>query len=141
MIRTKKVPESVEPEFNPIVTCMQSRGIHSDLFLAFCKWIESADTEILENEVMVASAKHKYAGSLDAVGRKDGKLIVLDWKTSNSIKSTYALQVAAYAKAYEETSGNRIDEGESLLITLFWISRVMLVCLYVCLWCVMPMTM
>src|SRR5688500_535091 len=34
--------------------------------------------------------------------RRDGQLVIFDWKTSNSLYAQYALQVAAYAKAFEE---------------------------------------
>jgi hypothetical protein len=30
------------------------------------------------------------------------KIVVLDWKTSNAFHSEYAMQIAAYTKAYEE---------------------------------------
>ena len=36
---------------------------------------------------MVASELFGYAGEVDAIGRsKDGSLVVLDWKTSNSFQ-------------------------------------------------------
>jgi hypothetical protein len=43
----------------------------------------------------------------------DGKdaLVVMDWKTSNKLYPEYALQIAAYARAYEELFGQKIDEG------------------------------
>lgn len=56
-----------------------------------------------------------FAGTLDAIGKMkiDGKdaLVVMDWKTSNKLYPEYALQIAAYAKAYEELFGQKIDEG------------------------------
>lgn len=45
-------------------------------------------------------------GTIDAVAkvkiRGEEKIVVLDWKTSNSLHNEYAMQIAAYAKAYEE---------------------------------------
>jgi hypothetical protein len=35
----------------------------------------------------------------------------MDWKTSNSMHLEYALQVSAYAKAYEEMTGQSVTEG------------------------------
>lgn len=38
-------------------------------------------------------------------------LAVLDWKTSNYISNEHALQVTAYAKAYEELYQTKVSEG------------------------------
>ena len=65
----------------------------------------------IENEITVYSKTHRYAGTIDAVAEIEGKLIVLDWKTSNQIHNEHALQVAAYAKAYEEMTGKKVDEA------------------------------
>lgn len=52
-------------------------------------------------DTVVYSRTYRYAGAADCLGRRmtDGKLIVLDFKTSNAIHSSYALQLAAYAQA------------------------------------------
>ena len=57
------------------------------------------------------SAKYGYAGAMDAVAYHEGRLVALDWKTSNGIYSEYALQVAAYAKALEEMTGEEVHEA------------------------------
>jgi hypothetical protein len=56
------------------------------------------------NEVVVWSHRHRFAGTIDAVGaRKDGgALVALDWKTSNAVRESYALQLAAYVIAWNE---------------------------------------
>lgn len=62
--------------------------------------------------MVVYSHEHQYAGAVDAVARFDGKIIVMDWKTGNQIHQEYALQVAAYAKAYEEMHpGQKVNQG------------------------------
>lgn len=38
-------------------------------------------------------------------------LVIFDWKTSKSINNEHALQVSAYAKAYEELYGKKVEEG------------------------------
>lgn len=54
-------------------------------------------------------------GSADAVARVfirgEPKTIVLDWKTSNSLRNHYALQIAAYSKLYEENFNEAIYAG------------------------------
>jgi len=48
------------------------------------------------------SKEHEYAGTVDYYGGVDGKLSVLDFKTSTGIYSSYPLQATAYAQAKEE---------------------------------------
>lgn len=58
------------------------------------------------------SMRYRYAGEIDAIGRgPGGELVVLDWKTSNAIKDTYAMQLAAYAHALEEMEGEKVQQG------------------------------
>lgn len=59
------------------------------------------------------SSELKYAGALDALARKISTrgLVILDWKTSNTFSQDYAYQVAAYAKALEEMTGEPVEEG------------------------------
>lgn len=64
-----------------------------------------------ELEAYLESQQHGYYGTCDAIGELDGKLFVLDWKTSKQIDDTYGLQLAAYAAAYKETTGTEITEG------------------------------
>tara|TARA_Y100000310_G_scaffold344943_1_gene460661 strand:- start:4428 stop:5186 length:759 start_codon:yes stop_codon:yes gene_type:complete len=73
----------------------------------FVLWYNNSNIATLEfSEVMVYSAKYRYAGTVDAVGRtKDGQLILLDWKTSNGLYKETALQLAAYCQAYCEMNG------------------------------------
>lgn len=69
----------------------------------------------MHTELGVYSDVHKYAGTIDAVANINlgGKkaLVVLDWKTSNFITNEHALQITAYAKAYEELYGDKVSEG------------------------------
>lgn len=78
---------------------------------AFFDWFQGSGFQLVMGDTRVASLKDKFGGSLDALGWKDGRYILLDWKTSNGIYDEYALQVAAYAQAFEETFGVRIGEA------------------------------
>jgi hypothetical protein len=52
---------------------------------------------------------------VDAIGRNaKGKIVLLDWKTSNAIYQDYLIQLAAYALLLEECSDYR-PEGFHLL--------------------------
>lgn len=78
-------------------------------------WVKGTQLEIIDCEVPVLSEAHRYGGTLDFIGRLNGKLVLGDFKTSGAVYPEYLMQVAAYAKAYEETSGNKIDGGYHVL--------------------------
>jgi hypothetical protein len=60
--------------------------------------------EVRHTEVSLASEKHKFGGTLDAIGIVNGSngLALIDWKTSNSIYPDYLYQLAAYQLLWEE---------------------------------------
>lgn len=78
----------------------------------FKQFFEDCKPEIIENEKIIFSKKHGFAGTLDFVGRitlpatKNRKakkmLVLLDYKTGKGIYPEYELQVAAYLMAYKE---------------------------------------
>jgi len=72
---------------------------------AFKDWWKGSGIELVMGDTKVASRVHGYGGSLDALGRRNGRFVILDWKTSSGIYPEYALQVAAYAQAFAETFG------------------------------------
>lgn len=84
-------------------------------YSAFEFWCKGTQLEILECEVPVLSETHRYGGTLDFIGRLNGRLVLGDFKTSGGVYPEYLIQLAAYAKAYEECKGLRIDGGYHLL--------------------------
>jgi hypothetical protein len=79
---------------------------------SFSAWEVEANLSIEKTERMVYSRTYGYAGTLDAIGfNADRGLAVLDWKTSNGLYPESALQVAAYAIAYEEMTGEAITDA------------------------------
>jgi len=75
----------------------------------FLFWIKTSGINLVRGDSYVASLRLKYGGAADAIGEKNGKLILLDWKTSNYLSDTNALQAAAYSVAFEETFGEKIE--------------------------------
>ncbi len=67
--------------------------------------------EMVMSEQTVWSEKHEYAGTLDMLATFDGKLTVVDWKTSKAIYPEARLQVAAYAIAVDEMGHGPVEEG------------------------------
>lgn len=53
-------------------------------------------------ETKIVSKKHHYAGTMDVLAEIDGKLGVLDIKTSYAIYRDYGIQTAAYVEALQE---------------------------------------
>ena len=53
-------------------------------------------------ECLIWSNEFRYAGCIDYVAHKDGKLYIMDWKTTGSLHTKYLLQLAAYWHALEE---------------------------------------
>jgi len=89
------------PQYNPNVWQM---------FLKFVEWWEEYNPTLLEAEVHLFSDKLKVAGTCDLVCEIDGEIWIIDFKTSNSIQTTYELQTAIYAECYEECYGKKIDK-------------------------------
>ena len=71
----------------------------------FHKWVESREIEWLACEKKVYSRSWEYAGTIDALAKINGKLCVIDFKTSAKIYKEYYLQVSAYCNAIGEMMG------------------------------------
>jgi hypothetical protein len=72
----------------------------------FHDWVESREIEWLACEKKVYSRSWEYAGTIDALAKVNGKLCVIDFKTSAKIYKEYYLQVSAYCNAIGEMMGN-----------------------------------
>jgi hypothetical protein len=82
-------------------------------FNGFLEWKSKRKFSLVGSEMVVWS-RLGYAGTLDCAAYLDGKLYIIDFKTSNAIYSEYVMQVASYIKAYEENTGD-IVEGSGIL--------------------------
>lgn len=73
-------------------------------FDAYLSWSEMTKLSVRHTEVSLASEKHKFGGTLDAIGIVSGSngLALIDWKTSNSIYPDYLYQLGAYKLLWEE---------------------------------------
>lgn len=83
-------------------------------FQNFREWLEQTKIQIISKyqEIQMVSEDHQFGGTPDAIGRlPNGKLVLLDWKTSNSVYPDYMIQVAAYAMLWEELGNEPIEGG------------------------------
>lgn len=83
---------------------------------SFLKWLERNNFKITHNEVRLTSKTHLYGGTLDVMGLTPVGRALGDWKTSNFVKKTMALQLAAYRQLWNENNpGDPITGGCNLV--------------------------
>lgn len=85
-------------------------------FNQFLEWREQSRIEIVATEKAYVSERYQFGGTVDAIG-KDGKgrIVLLDWKTSNAVYQDYLIQLAAYALLLEECAPEWTPQGFHLL--------------------------
>lgn len=79
-------------------------------FNAFLQWKKEHDIEPIAIEKTVYGPH--WAGTLDFLGRMNGKLYVIDWKSSKAIYPEMRYQIAAYRWACEEQA--KVDTNRHL---------------------------
>ena len=75
--------------------------------IAFLKWETKFKPEWIDSERKIYCDKYQYAGTVDAVAKINGRVCVIDFKTSKKIYKPYHLQVTAYAQAIKRIDGLR----------------------------------
>lgn len=76
-------------------------------FKTYQQWASMSKLEILEQEIPLVSERYKFGGTPDAIGKVNGQLCLVDWKTSNGVYGDYLLQLAAYKQLWEENNPDR----------------------------------
>ena len=101
---------------------------HKKKFLPYCLFKQLAK-ETLDNvdnihaqECGLYSDKYKVAGRVDCIAEYNGKLSIIDFKTSTKERSdewneNYYIQASAYAEMFEERTGKPIDQIVILVVT------------------------
>lgn len=81
-------------------------------FEMYLQWQANSKIQILEMEMPLVSEKYQFGGTPDAVGTdSEGRLCLLDWKTSNGVYPDYLIQLAAYKTLWEEIYPDRPITG------------------------------
>lgn len=78
--------------------------------LRFADFWRKYKPELVALEYHVYNDEQKYAGTIDIVCRINGKLWIIDIKTSAAIQETYYLQLASYRKAWNMFHSEQIEE-------------------------------
>lgn len=81
------------------------------MLLKFVEFWETEKPELVESEIHLFSDIHKIAGTCDLVVRMRGELWILDIKTSNSVHTSYDLQLAAYTYCWNETFEEKVTRN------------------------------
>ena len=80
-------------------------------YLSFSQWYRDinshAQVELIYNEHPLISKY--YGGTLDALMKFNGRIFLIDFKTSNGVRINYALQLAAYAILLEMVENINIE--------------------------------
>ncbi len=80
-------------------------------FLAFLKWVDENKIKFLGSESHIYSKKYDYAGILDIEAKINGKLAIVDIKSSNGIYNEMRYQVSGYRGAKEEMTKKKYEES------------------------------
>ncbi len=85
-------------------------------FSAFQEWFESNNFKIVSQEDQLVSEIHKYGGTPDAVALDGkGRLVLLDWKTSDGVYADHLYQLGAYRMLWNENKPDMPLTGGSHL--------------------------
>lgn len=79
-------------------------------------WLEKTGYKIEEVERRIYSRRYGYSGTLDLVASGPDGVVLFDWKTSKAVYPEFWLQTAAYAGAYREETGRKIDKRKLVRI-------------------------
>lgn len=71
---------------------------------SFLDWEAANKVKYISSERVVYSKKHDYIGKMDIEAKVNGKLCLIDIKTSNGMYNEFNMQTAAYVMADQEES-------------------------------------
>lgn len=92
------------------------RNAIDSAFEAFLEWFEAGSFTIVEQEMQLVSETYKFGGTPDAVARDSkGRLVLLDWKTSDGVYSDHLVQLGAYRILWNECNPDNPLTGGSHL--------------------------
>jgi len=80
-------------------------------FQQFIEWWKSLDCEVIWTEKKYTSKKLNVGGCPDLLVKKDGKYILVDFKTSKAVYSDMLIQLSCYAELIKENDGIEIDRA------------------------------
>lgn len=80
----------------------------------FNLWKKDNTDELVASETLIASPTHLFCGKFDRLAKRNGRLILSDFKSSNSIYLEHFIQLGAYSIAIREWLGMKVEALEIL---------------------------
>ena len=77
-----------------------------EAILSFYSWCKEVKPNFIATEKTVFNDEHRYAGTLDAICEIDGKVWLIDYKTSANIYLSHEVQLSSYLHA----DGIKVDK-------------------------------
>lgn len=94
---------------------IQFHQIEWAMFERYVQFCERFKPEILGIELDMVSPELGFGGTLDRIMVLDGKTLIVDIKTGNSLHNHFWLQMAAYAKLYHQFYPDVKIDGMAIL--------------------------
>jgi hypothetical protein len=85
------------PNLTPEMVKLANNAISAGL-----RYLDEHSVRVIQAEAPRWSPTYGFIGTGDLIAEIDGKLSILDWKTSKRLYPTVFLQLAAYQQAYQE---------------------------------------
>ena len=76
--------------------------IEWQMFVRFCEFWDKWKPQTYVHEFAIVSDELGIGGTIDFIGKLNKTVYLIDWKSSNAIHKTHELQVASYAKMWNE---------------------------------------
>ncbi len=84
----------------------EGKGLYTltewQMFSRFVEFWEMCKPEIFVHEFALVSDTLRFGGTIDFIGKINGEMYLVDWKSSNYIHKTHELQISAYATMWNE---------------------------------------
>ena len=71
-------------------------------YYGFYKWFADNNVDFRETEMKLVSEKYGFGGTFDAIAEVNGKLVLIDFKSSNAVHDEFLVQLAAYRQLWNE---------------------------------------
>lgn len=84
-------------------------------FIKFLDWEKQYQVKVIFNEKQLVSEEYRFGGTVDCYAEINGKMTLLDFKTSKAIYEEHIIQLAAYKQLLKE-NGYEVEEVRILRI-------------------------
>lgn len=90
--------------------CLAKQGFES-----YLEWKQGIKLELVNMEVSLISERYQYGTTVDIVAKANGRLCLVECKTSNAVYEDYLIQISAQEWAWNENHPSDPIQGVHLL--------------------------